>query len=191
MNEYLFFYLLGCGLVLGLSMFNLAFFWLLAWITKGNVLAKNLKKLQPPDDESRGIKIFALAAGMLLEMALSWIGVLAALWMMLSRVFKILREALTSTPEAVKLLRFPLRNNPNMSREAVWAYVHALSVRAGAKQRCAGDLLDLLDSIAEDHPTFDRADALRQLESLNVVSSKEVSAAVQQLSLKSGVTAPE
>ena len=56
-HPYLFIYFLGSGLVLILSMFNMTLLWLISWITKGNVLAKNLKKLQPPDEQSRGHEI--------------------------------------------------------------------------------------------------------------------------------------
>jgi hypothetical protein len=185
-HPYLFIYLLGCGLVWTIAIFNLALFWVLAWITKSNVLAKNLKKLQPPDEESRGAKVLAFAAALMLEAALSWVGVAAALWKTLSTLFTMLREALASTPEAIKVLRYPLRNNPTMSREAVWAYVNALGIQAGEKQPDAGQLLSLLNSMVEDHPSFDRAAALSQLGGLNVVSGSEVSSALRYLSSSAG-----
>jgi len=182
MNDYLLIYLFGCALAFVLNIFNVLLFWLLAWFTKGNVVATNLRKLQEPDDDNIWIKTLATALGFLLEAALSWIGVLAALWMTLSTVFKTLRETVTPTPEAIKLLRFPLQTNPNMSREAVWAHVQALRVRLGGNELSTAQLLALLDDMAESHPSFDKATALKQLENLDVVRSDSVMVALQHVS---------
>jgi hypothetical protein len=179
-HPYLFFYLLGSGLVPLLALFKVTLVWLIAWITKENILEKNLKKLLPPD-ESHGDETFGTIAAFALEIALSWITVVVGLWQISVIVLKVVREAFSSTPETVKLLRFPLRNNPDMSPEAVWAYVHAIGIRSGNKQPDAKYLLYLLNNVREVHHFFNREAALNQLKSLNVVSDEAISSACQLL----------
>jgi hypothetical protein len=182
-HPYLFIYLLGSALVLILSIFNTTLFWLIAWLTKGNVLARNLKKLDPPDEQSLGQKVLVFVVALAFEAALSWIGVVVAVWQTLVTLLKTVRETLVSTPEAIKLLRFPLRNNPDMSREAVWAYVHALRVRVGEKLPDEDELLYSLNNLREEHPSFDREAALNQLKGLNIVSADVISSALSHMSL--------
>jgi len=64
--------------------------------------------------------------------ALSWVGVVVGLVKFAIVFLRIIRDVVAQTPEAIKVLRYPLRNNPDLSREAVWAYVYAL----GIKLRC-------------------------------------------------------
>jgi hypothetical protein len=181
-HPYVFIYLLGCVAVVLLSISNVALFWIIAWITKGNVVRKNLKKLEPEDDEpSLAIKAAGFVALLLFEVALSWIGVLVALWQTASMLLKTLREAITSTPEEIKLLRFPLRNNPNLSREAVWAYVHALRIKVGEAVPDEGTLLQSIYGVREQHPSFDTSTALSQLGGLNVMSEAVISSALSRV----------
>ena len=183
-HPYVFIYLLGCVAVVLLSMSNVALFWIVAWITKGNVVRKNLKKLEPEDDEPNfAVKAAGFMAVFVFEVALSWIGVLVALWQMASMLLKTLREAFTSTPEEIKSLRFPLRNNPNLSREAVWAYVHALRIKVGEVAPDERNLLQSIHGVREQHPSFDTATALSQLGGLNVISEAVISSAQSRVVL--------
>jgi hypothetical protein len=117
------------------------------------------------------------------QAALSWIGVLVILWQAASVLLKTLRDAMQSTPEEIKLLRFPLRNNPNLSREAVWAYIHALQVKVGEAAPDELALLRSLHNMHEQHPYFDRRAALSQLSGLKVVSDAIISSALSRVSL--------
>jgi hypothetical protein len=180
-HPYVFIYLLGCALVVILSMFKMLLFWLIAWITKGNIFVKNVKKLDPVDEQGFGQKIAVFIGILTFEAALSWINVLVVICQIAVNLLKILREALASTPEAIKLLRFPLSNNPNMSREAVWAYVQALEIKIGEKIPNEAALLSSLSNVRETHPSFDREAALYQLNGLNVMSGDVISSAKQHL----------
>jgi hypothetical protein len=182
----LFIYLLGSALVLILYIFNATLFWILRWITKANVLAKNLKKLTPPDEETLGVRALVLIVTLAFEAALSWIGVVVAIWTTTMTLLKVIRESLVSTPEAIKLLRFPLRNNPEMSREAVWAHVHALRIRNGEIQADEYALLSSLNSLHEDHPSFHKEAALNHLKGLKVVRGEVISSALHRISLGEG-----
>jgi hypothetical protein len=181
-HPYIFIYLLGCVFVLILSIFKVILFWFLSWITKGNILKKNLKKLDPADEQAFGRKAMVFIGVLAFEAAPSWINVIVGVWQIIAHLLKIVREALVSTPEAIKELRFPLNNNPNMSREAVWAYVYALSMKVGEKLPGESELLYALNDLREEHPSFNREAALNQLKGLNVVSADVISSALRRLS---------
>lgn len=182
-HPYFFAYLLGCVFVVLLLAFKVALFWTIAWITKANIVRKNLKKLEPDDEQGFGLKAAVVLGGFVLEVALSWINVIVALWQIAVMLLKTLREAITSTPEAIKLLRFPLRHNPNMSPEAVWAYVSALSIKAGENVLDADELMRSLNSLRDEHPSFDPEAALDVLNGLDVMSPAVISSALNRLSL--------
>jgi len=183
-HPYLLIYLLGCMLVLILSMLKVAMFWLIGWITKTNVAAKNLKKIAPVDEQTAGSKAATFIGVLAFEAALSWINVVVAIWQIAVTLLKVVREALVSTPEAIKLLRFPLRNNPNMSPETVWAYLQALNIKAGGEPPGQDELRDSLDGVCEAHPSFNRTSALNQLGGLNVMSGDVISSALHHRSSK-------
>jgi len=184
-HPYVFIYLLGCVFVVILMIFKVTLFWFIDWITKGDVLKKNLKKLNR-DDESFGSKVITFLPLVAFEVVLSWINVIVATWQIITTLFKVVREALASTPEAIKVLRFPLRNNPNMSREAVWAYLSALNIRVGEKIPGERELLNELNQLRELHPSFDREAALNQLKGLNVLSTDVISSALHRLASSEG-----
>ena len=181
-HPYLFIYLIGCILVVILTLIKISLFWTIAWITKGNILNKNLKKLLSPNKGTFIKKVTQFLGVLLLETALSWINVVVVLWQITTALLRTVREVFSSTPEAIKLLRFPLKTNPDMSREAVWAYVQALQVKGGGKQLSESELLATLNELFDQFPSFDRRDALKQLESLNVMSSGVISATLSRLS---------
>lgn len=187
-HPYLFIYLLGCVLVVALLIFKIILFWIISWITKENILNKNLKKLLPPDEKTFEQKAYFFIGTLALEIALSWINVVVVVWQIMTTVLKNLREVLASTPEAIKLLGFPLRNNPNMSREAVWAYLYALGIKGGEKPPSEHELLLELKEPSRHHPSFDRKAALNQLNDLNVMSADVILSALDNLSSSEGET---
>jgi hypothetical protein len=181
-HQYFPLYIVGCVLSVILTLLRLVVFGLVGWMTKANTLNKNLKKVLPPDNHNFVEKAAMLLGMFVLNVALSWITVVVLIWQILVGLLRTLRELLSSTPEAVKLLRFPLRNNPNMSRESVWAYLQALNMKVGEKQPSESALRSSLDELLEYYPSFDRATALHELKALNVVSADAVSTALDKLS---------
>jgi hypothetical protein len=77
----------------------------------------------------------------------------------------------TSQPEEIRLLRYPFFNNPNMSREAVWAYTKAIDIKSGIEWD-VDDLHDSLKDLVLVYPTFNSLSAIKVLGDLNVVSLK-------------------
>ena len=180
-HPYLSIYLIGCALVVFLTLFKVVIFWFIGWITKENILNKNLKKLQYPDETTFTSKTLLFLGATVLEAVLSWVNVLVIHFQIIKMLLNVVREALTTKPEAVKALRFPLRNNPNMSREAVWAYLSALQVKVGEKQPNESDLLYSLDEVADYYPAFNKQVALNQLKELNVTSKDIIVSVLNEL----------
>ena len=174
MREVLTIYIAGCALSIAVMALRVSISWCLRWISKTNILLRNLRKLNPPDDRTFGSRIGESVVMTLLSAALSWISALFEIWQTVYIVFDALRELLAATPERVRVLRFPLKTNPDLQREAVWAYVAGLQVLAGELVGAAS-ILAGLESVAKIHPIFDRELALRQLDSLHVVDSATIS----------------
>jgi hypothetical protein len=165
-HPYLFLYLAGCVLSLILIVLGNLVAGVVGWITRANIVNKNLKKLLPP--QTFAVKASLLLGTIAFSVALSWINVLLVLlWQIPVSLFGILRELFSSTPETIKLLRFPLKNNPYLSREAVWAYVQALQIKLGQIQPGESALRASLDEVFGYYPTFDRAKALNKLKALS------------------------
>lgn len=153
-------------MVIILTLANLILFWSICWITKGNILRQNLKKVQAPDDLTF-LQQACIYIGLLLLNALfSWINVLLIPLEMIKMLLNVLREALASTPEEIKLLRFPLWNNPHMSREFVWAHYQALNVKALGIRPNADNLNDSLNELVDYYPSFRKKEAINELKKL-------------------------
>jgi hypothetical protein len=171
-NPYLIFYLFGCLLVIVLTLAKLILFTSIVWFTKANILKKNLKKIAPPDKRNIFLKIADPLVMFLVETILSWINVLYVTWQIITGILRVLRDAFNPVPEEIKMLRFPLRNNPYLERESVWAYMIALELKSGDKQPYGNYYKEMLDELSENYPTFNRIEAIKILEGLNVLTTE-------------------
>ena len=142
----------------------------LNWFTKANILAKNIKKISIPDNTSQLKRVAGIIGMTFLEILLSWINVLVMIWQIITTIFESLRELFISIPEDIKVLRFPLRNNPYLDRESVWAYVTALDLKSGNRQPDRYSYKESMDLLSEHYPSFNRVSAVRILEGLNVLT---------------------
>lgn len=182
MSDWLIYYFVGCFAVVLLQIGSFTFFATLDWFLKGSVFRKNLKKLDPPEEKKSFWSKALIVFGMLLfDVALSWIGVLLQLWNIGTRLLGMVRDIFASVPEELKVLRYPLRNNPEMSREAVWAYLRAAEAKFGGVQASEHTLLYSIQAVREHYPYFDRVAALNQLKTLNAVSPDAIAAALEQV----------
>lgn len=168
-HPYVMFYIVGCVITFFLILFKIVFFYFIAWLVKGNVYRKNIRKLEPPNEESFADKAGVFVSVTLIEVAFSWINVVLIPLQIVMHLFKLVREALTAVPEEIKLLRFPLGNNPNMSREAVWAYLVALEMKTGFELN-EGLIRYRLEELVGNNPSFNCATAINVLEGLKVVN---------------------
>lgn len=167
-------YLIGCVLAFILHLVVVAETYIVTWFVKGNVLRKNLNKLKDP--AGQGFKMAAATFALLLFIGTiaSWLAVLQYVFQIFWTPIQVIREALSSIPEEIKLIRFPLMNNPNLSREAVWAYQYALGVKAGAIPN-ATQMAWELEEIGDYYPSFNHEVALRTLRSLGGVDHETIS----------------
>ncbi len=181
LHDYLLIYLIGCAFFIILWILNLVMHWSLGWITKENILNKNLNKLQPPNKNSSIKKSCIYFFVFLCEVLLSWIGVIVQTFLFIKLPLKLIREFLTVTPEEIKVLRFPLWNNPDLSRESVWALINALLVKTGEKQFDEFELIHSLEELTRNYPSFSSNVALRQLNNLKVIDKKIIESALSLL----------
>ena len=177
-HPYLRLYLLGCALVVPFWVASLTFRWVLAWITKGNIMAANFRKLQPTARTPFWARTGKFIWSVVSEVSLSWVNVIVITWKFVVLLLRVAREALSSAPESIQRLRFPLKTNPDLPVESVWAYVFALSICAGALPPDEKRLEEELDDVSYQVPRFDRSVALRQLEALDVVKPSVMDAVV-------------
>jgi hypothetical protein len=183
-HPYLAIYLLGCIFALLLIAFKLLLFPFIAWITKANIAATNLKKLDDPEAEVAKTflqKAAVFVAVVIFESLLSWTNVLMAIWQIIKLLFTVVRDAFTQQPEAIKLLRFPLANNPDLTREAVWAYVHALKIRVGEQPADIHSVENSLNNIQTLHPHFNKRVALGHLKGLDVLPAERGATSVDSI----------
>lgn len=138
------------------------------WITKESVLNKNLLKLQANESISFIQKHMPTVALLLMDVALSWIVVPILIWKIIALPLELLRKALTSTPNDIKALRYPLWNNPELTSEAVWAHITAHDAKTRGELINEYALHILVTAQHEIDPFFDQIKALEILDSLNI-----------------------
>lgn len=166
----LLFFLVGAFLIVSLILVKVILYTSVDCVIKASILRRNLEKIVCPPEHIVSNKKALLFLGPLLhKAALSWIKVII-LWKIPTTLFRVVRDVVTPTPEEIKLLRFPLRNNPEMSRESVWAYVQALQVKVGQNPPDESTLLASLKELSRHYANFDSQMALKQLERLKIIN---------------------
>lgn len=180
MSEALGIYLFGSALAVFLGIVLVIEGYIITWATKDNVLRKNLEKIGDPKQSSLAVNVGTFLLGLLFGAVMSWLGVLQYLLQIVWVPIKTLRELFSSVPEEIKLLRFPLKNNPYLSREAVFAYFYALRVKAGSKPS-VWEITDELNTISGYYPSFSKEGAIHTLESLAVVDKEMISNALETI----------
>ena len=176
-HPYLLGYLIGSAVAMFLGLFIVLEGYIVSWIFKGNVLRKNLAKIQDPSNQGFKVNASMLAFNLVTAAVMSWLGVLQYLWQAFSIPLYAIREALSPVPEEIKSLRYPLLNNPNLSRESVWAYAYALGVSVGGSAN-AGQMQYELEEIEGYYPSFKSETALETLRSLGLISDQTVYEAI-------------
>lgn len=169
MTEILTIYLVGSTIALTLSLLNWITALGIAWLTKTNILVKNLLKLKQPNNKSFLIKFLIVIGSWILLFLSSWIEVIHQLWLFIKLITQTLRVFFNPLPETIKNLTFPLKNNPYLERETVWAYSFAINLALGKKiefDQFGGTFAFEIDEITEFYPTFNIELALKQLQSL-------------------------
>ena len=173
-HPYLSVYLMGCLLAFFLHFVVMAEGYMIDWVSKGNVLRKNLNKIKDPSQQGFKATAIMFAFGLIIGTVMSWLGVLLYLWQIFWIPLRAIRDALSSAPEEIKLLRFPLKNNPNLARESVWAYLNALGIKAGTIPNPTQMAWEL-EEIGDYYPSFNSDVALEALRSLGGIDQEILS----------------
>lgn len=177
-NDFLPAHAFGCAVTALLVLLHIILTWSISWVTKGNTLNKNLLKLQANDDLTFVQKYVPPTVMFLMGVAMSWINAPIVAWNIIVLLLNTLRGLLTETPEQIKALRFPLKNNPKMRAEAVWARLAALLVESGDAPMHKHGVIDSLNEASENVPSFNQIDALSHLSNLNIYSADVISDAI-------------
>lgn len=179
-HPYLSIYLAGCLAAFCLHFVSAAGFFIVEWASKDDVLKKNLNKIKDPSQQGFKFTAIMFSMSLVAGTVVSWLGVLLYLWVIFWTPLIAIRGAFSSVPEEIKLLRFPLKNNPNLTREAVWAYAYALGVKAGT----IPDPMNMaweLGEIGGYYPSFNSHVALETLRSLGGVDHETLSEALAHM----------
>jgi hypothetical protein len=151
-----------------------------SWMTKTNILERNLKKLTRNDDATLITRTLFFIGLLLVAALFSWVFVL--LWLSVS-VFGILfalRDVFESKPEAVKKCRYALKNNPHLSREAVWAYSIALDAANGQPMIEGKLIAESLNNVRVNHDDFNGHAAVQFLRTFYVVEPHVLDSAIER-----------
>lgn len=167
-------YLTGCLFAFFLFFVVIVETYLVTWFFKGNILRRNLNKVQDPAGQGFKVEAVKFAIGLTIATISSWLAVLQFTFQIVWIPIKVLREALASVPEEIKSIRFPLLNNPDLSREAVWAYLYALNTKGGVTPN-AWEINNDLYGVGAYYPSFNKQSALEILGSLKVVDQEILS----------------
>lgn len=170
----LFAYLMGCLFAFFLHFVVIAETYLVTWFFKGNILRRNLKKIQDPEGQGFKVEAGIFAINLTIVTVSSWLAVLQFTFQIVWIPMKVLREAFASVPEEIKSIRFPLLNNPDLSREAVWAYLYALNTKGGVTPN-SWEINNDLYGVGAYYPSFNKQSALEILGSLKVVDQEILS----------------
>lgn len=182
-HPYVSIYLVGCVFAFCLYFVVIAENYIIDWVFKGNVFKKNLNKIKDPAEQSFKFEAGMFAFYLVIGTISSWLGVLSHLWQIFWKPLAVMRDLFLSVPEEIKLLRFPLMNNPNLSREAVWAYLYAYNIKTGAIPD-ARLMAWELEEIGDYYPSFNNEVALKTLGSLCEVDQETISNVLAHLRIE-------
>jgi hypothetical protein len=185
-HPYLSIYLLGSLLVILLAFMKIPLFYMIDWFTKELIAIRNLEKLNEPDNKAWYLKILIFLGSLVPDVALSWVGVILVFGQIIYLVIKVLRDVFTSVPEEIKVLEYPLRNNPLLTKEAVWVYVMALCIKKGEALQNENAMVAEIEKVLDSRPDFNCENALDQLDNLKVMNSEIISSVKSILAEKHG-----
>ena len=176
-HPWLSFYLCGVIVAALLWIARFYFFWCIDWVIRADVLKHNMKKILPPDEETKEEKEVRIFKLVFLNVIFSWFSVIDVLWSLVIEPLRIMRDQIQPAPQKLLELRFPLRNNPEMAREYVAATSLSLTVCSGHSFLDAVALYEYLLRIQDFYPSFDITVTLKELQRLGLYDEYVISQA--------------
>ncbi len=174
-SEILKVYLLGSLATVILYILNQVVFGTIRWFMKLNVMTDNYNKLVYPfKPESIRDKATKHLLSVVFESIFSWISVLIQIYGTFRGLLEIIREVFSDKPENIKELIYPLKNNPNLKAEHVWAYVAAIGILDGNIMPNKGAIASELQQSVDANNKFNYELAVEKLKTLHAVEEEQL-----------------
>ena len=164
-------YLIGCAATYVLSLVDILVTRLAGNLTGDSVMGKNIVKLTPKDD-IKDIKKF-MSGCMWVYVFLSWAGFALSLISIscgiLMAIFNFLKDLLNPLPEAAKVFHYRLKNDPDMSPEAVWANLRSMEAVVSGNYPTKFEVIADLEETTNSVPGFETPKAISLLTEYGVL----------------------
>jgi hypothetical protein len=179
-------YLSGSILTVCLVLFNLALGWTFRQLSGEGWYWYNTEKIGLYRHSTLGTVTtekpsLVLALSLIfIEAVSSWIGLLCGVWKLCHLLLAAMRTFFSKQPEELIRVRFPLRANPDLEPEAVWAHLFSLSILMSAGLFSCEETLSDLAMTKERVGRFDEIKAISYLENIGI-AKKQLIDEVRQL----------
>ena len=164
-------YLIGCAATYALNLLYALMTRLVASLTGDSVMGKNIIKLAPKDDIKDFKKV--MSGCMWFFVFLSWAGFALSLISIICElvmvIFTSLKNLLNPLPEAAKVFDYRLKNDANMSPEAVWANLESMKAIVSGNFPTKFEVIADLEETANSVPGFEVPKAISLLTEYGVL----------------------
>lgn len=180
MTTLLVIYIVGCFYSALLAFGSLLLDVIIHWVAGSGYFWANLKKIglyrgindafapQPVSWRLRALWIS-------IEVGLSWVALPFSCWAILATAVKVVRSIFRPDPPRIVEIRLPLRSNPSLSAEAVWARVFAIAILAMGDFPKEAEVLKEIE-LQKERVSLDPTLAVDHLIHLNVLPEATASA---------------
>ncbi len=93
-------------------------------------------------------------------------------WKLIQILGEVANQIFVSKPESTKKLEYALSNDPNMTRESVWAYTTALAIENGMLNPESHNLTETLEHLIFHYESFIASKALEHLNYLKYIDDE-------------------
>lgn len=164
-------YLIGCAATYALNLLYTLMTRLAASLTGDSVMGKNIIKLAPKDDIKDFKKV--MSGCMWFFVFLSWAGfalsLISVICELVMVIFTSLKNLLNPLPEAAKVFDYRLKNDANMSPEAVWANLESMKAIVSGNYPTKFEVIADLEETANSVPGFEVPKAISLLTEYGVL----------------------
>jgi hypothetical protein len=164
-------YLIGCAATYALNLLYALMTRLVASLTGDSVMGKNIIKLAPKDDIKDFKKV--MSGCMWFFVFLSWAGFALSLISIscgiLMSIFNFLKGLLNPLPEAARVFHYRLKNDPDMSPEAVWANLRSMEAVVSGNYPTKFEVIADLEETTNSVTGFDTPKAISLLTEYGVL----------------------
>jgi hypothetical protein len=179
MDELKTLYLLGCFATLFLTILKITLIQVGFWFVNEQIYRHNIAKISVYFSPITGhlthekTKLKTIVFTIFLDCLLSWINVVFVTFQICMFCLILIKFMFRTAPPSFQEILFPLRNDPSLDPEMVWARIIAVG-NYGHAQPTASNLKLDLDTTSRLVPGFSRAKALACIRALKFVPEEEL-----------------